>query len=89
MAEAAHQFGVVGLPYGALGGGVLTGKYEGLAEAPAGSRLRLFDNYFERYAQTCAPECVECYKKLAFNHGISPAALATCVAALPTVIAGH
>ena len=27
IAEAAHQFGVVGLPYGALSGGVLTGKY--------------------------------------------------------------
>jgi aryl-alcohol dehydrogenase-like predicted oxidoreductase len=25
--EAAHRFGVVGLPYGALAGGVLTGKY--------------------------------------------------------------
>ena len=27
IAEAAHQFGVVGLPYGALSGGVLTGEY--------------------------------------------------------------
>ena len=25
--EAAYRFGVVGLPYGALSGGVLTGKY--------------------------------------------------------------
>ena len=25
--EAAYRFGVVGLPYGALAGGVLTGKY--------------------------------------------------------------
>ena len=27
VAEACHHFGVVGLPYGVLSGGTLTGKY--------------------------------------------------------------
>jgi aryl-alcohol dehydrogenase-like predicted oxidoreductase len=44
LAEAAHHFGVVGLPYGVLGGGVLTGKYHdsGLQArtAPASSPSR-------------------------------------------------
>ena len=28
------------------------------------------------YANTCAPECVECYKKAAFDYNLSPAAFA-------------
>ena len=76
LVETVRHHDVAYLPYSPLSAGVLTGKYEGLAEAPAGSRLRLFDNYFERYAQTCAPECVDCYSKAAFAAGISPAALA-------------
>lgn len=46
------------------------------SKPPDGSRLQLFDSYFERYASTCAPECVDCYKEIAFANGISPAALA-------------
>ena len=64
------------LPYSPLSAGVLSGKYDGLAAAPKNTRLDLFDAYFERYANTCAPECVECYKQVALEAGLSPAALA-------------
>jgi len=76
LVEAMRHHGVSYLPYSPLSAGVLTGKYDGLEAAPKGTRLELFDSYFERYANTCAPECVECYKQAAFDHGISPAALA-------------
>lgn len=76
LVEAMRHHDVSYLPYSPLSAGVLTGKYDGLEAAPKGSRLELFDSYFERYANTCAPECVECYKQAAFDHGISPAALA-------------
>ena len=46
------------------------------AHPTAGTRLELFDSYFERYASTCAPESVACYKEVALAHGLSPAALA-------------
>ena len=76
LVEAMRHHNVSYLPYSPLSAGVLTGKYAGLASAPAASRLKLFDNYFERYANTCAPECVDLYKQTAFDFGISPAALA-------------
>lgn len=76
LVEAMRHHGVAYLPYSPLSAGVLTGKYSGLSEPPESSRLQLFDSYFDRYASTCAPECVDCYKEIAFNHGISPAALA-------------
>merc|ERR1719201_3124268 len=76
LVEAMRHHGVAYLPYSPLSAGVLSGKYDGLEDAPEGTRLKLFDSYFERYANTCAPECVECYKKAALEHGISPAALA-------------
>lgn len=76
LIEATRHHDVAYLPYSPLSAGVLTGKYDGLEDAPEGTRLKLFDSYFERYANTCAPECVECYKKAALEHDISPAALA-------------
>lgn len=76
LVETVRHHDVAYLPYSPLSAGVLSGKYDGLEEAPEGTRLKLFDAYFDRYANTCAPECVECYKKLAFDHDISPAALA-------------
>mmetsp|Transcript_13177 Transcript_13177/g.33769 ORF Transcript_13177/g.33769 Transcript_13177/m.33769 type:complete len:382 (-) Transcript_13177:327-1472(-) len=76
LVEAVRHHDVAYMPYSPLSAGVLSGKYDGLEDAPEGSRLKLFDAYFERYANTCAPECVQCYKDLAINHGISPAALA-------------
>jgi aryl-alcohol dehydrogenase-like predicted oxidoreductase len=76
LVEAMRHHDLAYLPYSPLSAGVLSGKYDGLSEAPEGSRLQLFDSYFERYSNTCAPESVGCYKKMAFAHGLSPAALA-------------
>jgi len=76
LVEAIRHHDVAYLPYSPLSAGVLSGKYDGLEEAPEGTRLKLFDAYFDRYANTCAPECVECYKNLALENDISPAALA-------------
>ena len=65
------------MPYSPLSAGVLANKYAVPAEAaPDGTRLQLFDSYFERYANTCAPECVQCYADAAAKFGLSPAALA-------------
>merc|ERR1719217_160411 len=76
LVEAMRHHNVAYLPYSPLSAGVLTGKYDGLSAPPPGSRLGLFDNYYERYLQTCAPECVDCYRSAALVFGISPAALA-------------
>merc|ERR1719486_898608 len=76
LVEAMRHHDVAYLPYSPLSAGVLTGKYRGEKAPPPGSRLGLFDNYYERYMQTCAPECVDCYRSAALVFGISPAALA-------------
>merc|ERR1711869_55133 len=62
--------------YSLLPAGVLSGKYRGLDQAPQGSRLELFNGYFERYSGTRAPAAVEAYCELAELHGMTPAALA-------------
>ena len=76
LVETMRHHGVSYLPYSPLSAGVLSGKYDGVTSPPKGSRLALFDNYFEKYSQTCAPECVDCYKGIALARDISPAALA-------------
>jgi len=76
LVEATCHHGMSYVPYSPLSAGVLTGKYDGLATAPANSRLGLFDSYYERYMKTCAPECVDCYRSAALAYDVSPAALA-------------
>ena len=76
LVEALRRHEVGYLPYSPLSAGVLSGKYRGLDAAPSGSRLKLFDGYFERYARTGAPAAVQAYCELAEDHGLSPAALA-------------
>jgi len=76
LVEALRHHDVAYLPYSPLSAGVLSGKYDGMEAPPKGSRLQLFDSYFDRYSGTCAPECVDCYSKIALNHDISPSALA-------------
>jgi len=76
LVEATRHHGMAYIPYSPLSAGVLTGKYDGLRAPPPGSRLGLFDSYYERYLQTCAPECVDCYRSAAALFNISPAALA-------------
>jgi len=76
LVEALRTHDVGYLPYSPLSAGVLSGKYSNVAQAPTGSRLALFDGYYERYINTCAPLCVEAYAQMAYVHGLSPAALA-------------
>ena len=76
LVEALRFHNVAYLPYSPLSAGVLSGKYQNQKAPPRNSRLELFDGYFERYAKTCAPLCVDAYSKLAYNNGLSPAALA-------------
>lgn len=76
LVETLRHHNVSYLPYSPLSAGVLSGKYNGLKSAPDGSRLKLFDNYFERYSSTVAPQCVDAYSKIAPLYDLSPAALA-------------
>lgn len=76
LVEALRHHNVGYLPYSPLSAGVLSGKYAGRPAPPEGSRLSLFDSYFERYSKTVAPQCVDLYAKLALQHDLSPSALA-------------
>eukprot|EP00966_Prymnesium_polylepis_P293161 6771162-Prymnesium_polylepis.1 len=82
IAEAAHQFGVVGLPYGALSGGVLTGKYlEAMHQSDQGrpleeSRMRARPDFQPRYAAPVALAATAEYVALASKYGIKPLELA-------------
>jgi len=82
LAEAAHQFGVVGLPYGVLSGGVLTGKYRDIAlQSDTGrpielSRMRAQPNFQPRYAAPMALAAAAEYATLAARYGITPLELA-------------
>ena len=85
--EAAYRFGIVGLPYGALAGGTLSGKYfdkshpqysaKDAAERPLEKcRQRVSPDFQPRYgcaqAMAATRECVE----LAERWGITPTELA-------------
>ena len=83
--EAAYRFGVVGLPYGALAGGVLTGKYiDGSkwskaadADRPlAESRMRKTPEFQPRYGMPMAMLATAKYVALAEKYGVSPTELA-------------
>jgi len=86
--EAAYRFGVVGLPYGPLAGGVLSGKYfdgtkwgDGGSKAdpdrPASaSRMRATPDFQPRYGMPAAMLAAEKYVQLAEEYGISPTELA-------------
>lgn len=82
IAEAAHQFGVVGVPYGALSGGVLTGKYLDRAlQADQGrpleaSRMRARPEFQPRYAAPVALAATAEYVALASKYGLKPLELA-------------
>jgi len=82
--EAAHRFGVVGLPYGPLAGGVLTGKYfdkSRYAKADpdrpiAACRLRSQPYFQPRYGFPVAMEATKKYIAIAEKWGLTPAELA-------------
>ena len=75
VAEACHHFGVVGLPYGVLSGGTLTGKYI-TGEATPRSRQNLSPDFQPRYNGPLAVEATREYAKLAEAWGITPTELA-------------
>mmetsp|Transcript_5498 Transcript_5498/g.8107 ORF Transcript_5498/g.8107 Transcript_5498/m.8107 type:complete len:409 (-) Transcript_5498:213-1439(-) len=81
IAEAAYEFGVLGLPYGALAGGLLTGKYafphkysgdRPLALARHNAQPKFQPRYNNPNAQRAAVE----YCLLAEKWGIKPVELA-------------
>lgn len=86
--EACYRFGVVGLPYGPLAGGVLTGKYfDGTKWGDGGSkadperpssvsRMRATPDFQPRYGMPMAMLAAEKYVKLAEEYGITPTELA-------------
>ena len=84
--EAAYRFGVVGLPYGPLAGGVLTGKYfDGSKYAqdaandgrPASEcRMRKTPDFQPRYGMPMAMLASEAYVQLAESYGLTPTELA-------------
>lgn len=83
--EAAYRFGVVGLPYGALCGGALTGKYiSGSSYAKAAEADRAASewrqhsqpNFQPRYHMPAAMLATKEYVKLAEKYSISPTELA-------------
>jgi len=82
IAEAAHQFGVVGLPYGVLAGGVLTGKYHDRAlqsdtDRPIeSSRMKARPDFQPRYAAPVALAATAEYVALASKYGLKPLELA-------------
>eukprot|EP00316_Scyphosphaera_apsteinii_P020542 CAMPEP_0119349366 /NCGR_PEP_ID=MMETSP1333-20130426/109514_1 /TAXON_ID=418940 /ORGANISM="Scyphosphaera apsteinii, Strain RCC1455" /LENGTH=373 /DNA_ID=CAMNT_0007361961 /DNA_START=617 /DNA_END=1738 /DNA_ORIENTATION=- len=82
IAEAAHQFGVVGLPYGVLAGGVLTGKYHNHAfqsddgRPIAASRMRARPDFQPRYASPVALAATGEYIALAAKFGLKPLEMA-------------
>jgi len=83
--EAAYRFGLVGLPYGVLAGGVLSGKYfdgskwarEADADRPIQEcRHRRNPEFQPRYGMPVAMQATAEYVKLAEHYGISPMQLA-------------
>jgi len=82
--EAAHRFGIVGLPYGPLAGGVLTGKYfdkskyaTADADRPIDQcRLRSQPEFQPRYGFPVAMEATKKYMAIAEKWKLTPAELA-------------
>lgn len=86
-AEAAYRFGVVGLPYGTLAGGTLTGKYiEGSKWQQASDADRPLTecrhtkcpDFQPRYFFPTVRRAAERYASLAEKWGITPVELALC-----------
>lgn len=72
LAEMAIREKVGLLAYSPMAFGLLSGKYQN-GQKPAGSRLTLFGEYFDRYANPQALAAAEAYIELARKHGLSPA----------------
>lgn len=77
-AEVCRHMNIAGMPYGALAGGTLTGKYEEDAAVPATehSRHNKFPGFQPRYAAPPARAAARKYLALAKKHGLTGTQLA-------------
>eukprot|EP00511_Aplanochytrium_stocchinoi_P006097 CAMPEP_0204829316 /NCGR_PEP_ID=MMETSP1346-20131115/7424_1 /ASSEMBLY_ACC=CAM_ASM_000771 /TAXON_ID=215587 /ORGANISM="Aplanochytrium stocchinoi, Strain GSBS06" /LENGTH=387 /DNA_ID=CAMNT_0051959003 /DNA_START=128 /DNA_END=1288 /DNA_ORIENTATION=- len=80
--EACYRFGLVGLPYGNLSGGVLTGKYD-MPPYPyekdrslSISRHSKHPNFQSRYMNPMARKAARKYAAIAEKYGMTPTELA-------------
>lgn len=81
LAETCKHFGVVGLPYGALCGGTLSGKYnEGgdkyKESSPTEPRHVQYPAFQARYHKDAVKAAANKYKLLAEQHDLKPASMA-------------
>jgi aryl-alcohol dehydrogenase-like predicted oxidoreductase len=74
LAEMAIREQVGLLAYSPMAFGLLSGKYRN-GQKPAGSRMALFGDYFDRYSNPQALAAADAYIELADKHGLSPAQL--------------
>ena len=81
MTRCRYRFNVVGLPYGGLAGGVLSGKYTSSKYADpdrplADCRMRARPDFQPRYGMPMAMLATDKYVKLAEEYGVTPTELA-------------
>ncbi|GLC72585.1 hypothetical protein PLESTF_001267300 [Pleodorina starrii] len=72
---APHNLNLGLLPWSALSGGALTGKYLPYGTRPAGCRLTLFPERYERFTTTRVAAAVSEYVRIAGEAGMTPAQL--------------
>jgi len=82
VAEACHHFGVVGMPYGALAGGALTGKLHSAKYAGdrplAETRHKKTPDFQPRYCSPVGMDACGAYIALAEKWGLTPCEMALC-----------
>ena len=81
LAEASHNEQVGLLAYSPLSGGLLSNKYKGGAECPAGSRMSINNDMFGRITPRLW-DAIAAYKAIADKHGYDMVGM--CIAWLQT-----
>jgi len=78
LAEVCRHMNIAGMPYGALAGGTLSGKYDDDAKEPPSKTARHAGtaNFQPRYHTEIARQVAKKYSALARKHGLTPAQLA-------------
>jgi aryl-alcohol dehydrogenase-like predicted oxidoreductase len=71
-----HEEGLGVVTYNPIAGGMLTGKYGRGGIMPVGSRLKTFEEYYDRYFSDEALDIVERFVEAAKQKGATPAQLA-------------
>jgi len=75
VAEVCRHFDVAGMPYGALSGGTLSGKYDD-GNPPASARHAKLPNFQPRYHSERSLAATRKYSALAKKHGLTTTQLA-------------